>query len=98
MEKWSSWFNVSNNDYLSKNIEGSISIIGDKGSAKVGGIAVMNLNIHFLKTMIKKKLKTNNYQPYSVYGFGHYLYYKNMLDNLIDNKEAICNGKVVYQV
>ena len=36
-----------------KNIEGSITIIGDKGSAKVGGIAAMNLNFHILK-MIKK--------------------------------------------
>ena len=76
-----------------KNIEGSISIIGDKGSAKVGGIAVNEFEYSFFENDDKENLQEYNYKPDSVYGFGHYLYYKNMLDNLIDDKEAICNGE-----
>ena len=40
-----------------KNLEGSISIIGDKGSAKVGGVAVNELNTLSLKTMKMKIYK-----------------------------------------
>lgn len=76
-----------------KNLEGSISIIGDKGSAKVGGIAVNEFEYSFFENDEKENLQEYNYQPDSVYGFGHYLYYKNMLDNLIENKQAICNGE-----
>ena len=39
------------------------------------------------------KIKKYNYFPDSVYGFGHNLYYENILDNLINNKDAICDGK-----
>lgn len=76
-----------------KNLEGSITIIGDKGSAKVGGIAVNEFEYSFFENDEKENLQKYNYQPDSVYGFGHYLYYKNMLDNLIYNKKAICNGE-----
>lgn len=77
-----------------KNIEGSITIIGDKGSAKVGGIAANEFEYSFFENDFDtKKLNYYNYKPDSVYGFGHNLYYQNMLDNLIDNKEAICEGE-----
>ena len=76
-----------------KNLEGSISIIGDKGSAKVGGVAVNEFEYSFFENDENENLQEYNYKPDSVYGFGHYLYYKNMLDNLIENKQAICNGE-----
>ena len=77
-----------------KNIEGSITIIGDKGSAKVGGIAVNEFEYSFFENdHDEQKLKDFNYKPDSVYGFGHNHYYQNMLDNLLDNKEAICDGE-----
>ena len=76
-----------------KNIEGSITIIGDKGSAKVGGIAVNQFEYClFENDRDEKNLKEFNYLPDSVYGFGHNLYYTNMLDNLFKNKDAICDG------
>ncbi len=76
-----------------KNIEGSITIIGDKGSAKVGGIAVNEFEYsYFEDDKNEKNLNEYNYKPDSVYGFGHNLYYQNMLDNLINNREAICDG------
>ncbi len=76
-----------------KNIEGSITIIGDKGSAKVGGIAVNEFEYSFFEDDINANLKNYNYQTESVYGFGHKFYYQNMFDNLINNTKAICDGE-----
>ena len=77
-----------------KNIEGSITIIGDKGSVKVGGIAVNEFEFAYFKNDHgKKKLEEYNYKTDSVYGFGHKSYYQNMLDSLLKNKEPICDGE-----
>ena len=76
-----------------KNIEGSITIIGDKGSAKVGGIAVNEFEYSFFEDDINTNLKDYNYQTESVYGFGHNFYYQNMFDNLISNTKPICDGE-----
>jgi len=76
-----------------KNIEGSITIIGDKGSAKVGGIAVNEFEYSFFEEDINTNLKDYNYQTESVYGFGHNFYYQNMFDNLISNTKPICDGE-----
>ena len=77
-----------------KNIEGSITIIGDKGSAKVGGIAVNQFEYSFFENDFdEKNLTEYNYMPDSVYGFGHNLYYTNMLDSLLNNKVPICDGE-----
>ena len=67
-----------------KNLEGSITIIGENGTAKIGGIAVNKIEIwNFSK---KKKydneLKNINYDTKSVYGFGHKRYYQNVIDVL----------------
>lgn len=76
-----------------KNIEGSITIIGDKGSAKVGGIAVNEFEYSFFEEDINESLEKYNYKTESVYGFGHNFYYQNMIDNLISNIMPICDGE-----
>ena len=77
-----------------KNIEGSITIIGDKGSAKVGGIAVNEFEFsYFENEKGDQTLSEYNYKKDSVYGFGHNYYYQNMLDNLETNKKPICDGE-----
>jgi UDP-N-acetyl-2-amino-2-deoxyglucuronate dehydrogenase len=76
-----------------KNIEGSITIIGDKGSAKVGGIAVNEFEYSFFEDDINSSLKKYNYKTESVYGFGHNFYYQNMIDNLLSNAKPICDGE-----
>ena len=76
-----------------KNIEGSITIIGDKGSAKVGGIAVNKFEyLYFQDDKDIEKISSSNYDTKSVYGKGHFLYYENMLDSLLMDKESICDG------
>ena len=65
-----------------KNLEGSITIIGENGTVKLGGVAVNQIQLwNFSKTMdYDSEVKKANYETKSVYGFGHELYYKNIID------------------
>lgn len=65
-----------------KNYEGSITILGEKGTVRVGGVAVNEiLQWDFEdKCDYDQSITDANYQTTSVYGFGHPLYYKNVID------------------
>lgn len=65
-----------------KNYEGSITILGEKGTVRVGGVAVNEIQ-HWEFEDAKdydKDIQQANYETTSVYGFGHPLYYKNVID------------------
>jgi len=75
-----------------KNIEGSISIMGTKGSAKIGGFALNKIEYY----NIDKSININKYQtnPKNVYGFGHYAFYDHVFFS-IKNKttsEFLCQN------
>lgn len=65
-----------------KNLEGSITILGEKGSVRVGGVAVNDIQLWEFDEPrdYDKDVKAANYETTSVYGFGHPLYYKNVVD------------------
>lgn len=67
-----------------KNLEGSITILGEKGSVRVGGRAVNEIQLwDFLEPKdYDLDIKAANYETTSVYGFGHPLYFKNVADTL----------------
>lgn len=67
-----------------KNLEGSITILGEKGTVRVGGVAVNEIqHWEFSDKRDEDALVSQaNYATTSVYGFGHPLYYKNVLDVL----------------
>ena len=78
-----------------KNLEGSITILGDKGSVKVGGVAVNDIQ-HWDFADEKdydQEIKRANYETTSVYGFGHPLYYKNVIDVLRGEAEPETDGR-----
>ena len=78
-----------------KNLEGSITILGEKGTVKVGGIAVNEIK-HWEFSSVEdddQLLKEASYQTTSVYGFGHSTYYDNMLDVLEGKAKPICDGE-----
>ena len=56
-----------------KNLEGSITILGEKGTVRVGGVAVNDIqHWEFAESMeYDAQIKDANYQTASVYGFGH---------------------------
>lgn len=78
-----------------KNLEGSITVLGERGTVKVGGVA-LNCFEHweFEDYDDDDKLVTeSNYQPPNVYGFGHHAYYAGVADALLDGKHPATDGR-----
>jgi predicted dehydrogenase len=78
-----------------KNLEGSISILGEKGSVEIAGFAVNEIR-HWNFTqkipeddIIKTKYSEN---PPNVYGFGHLAYYKDVVNSILHNKKSLIDG------
>ncbi len=78
-----------------KNLEGSITIIGEKGTVRVGGLAVNEIQHWEFADADPDddKVKNASYQTTSVYGFGHPLYYKNVIDVLRGEAEPETDGR-----
>lgn len=77
------------------NLEGSITILGEKGSVKIGGMAVNEIqHWEFSDSQLEDSLvKQANYQTTSVYGFGHPLYYENVIKVLRGTAESETDGR-----
>ncbi len=72
-----------------KDLEGSLSILGEGGTVEIGGFAVNEMKIwNFVDKREDDKniLKNYSVNPPNVYGFGHKAYYDHVVKNLIDNK------------
>ena len=78
-----------------KNYEGSITILGEKGTVKVGGIAVNKIEKwEFADYNDDDKIVfESNYTPPNVYGFGHSGYYKNVVDVLDGTRQPDTDGR-----
>jgi UDP-N-acetyl-2-amino-2-deoxyglucuronate dehydrogenase len=78
-----------------KNMEGSITILGEKGTVRIGGVAVNEIQTwQFADTRAEDAEITNtNYQTTSVYGFGHPLYYGNVIETLRGEAEPETDGR-----
>jgi UDP-N-acetyl-2-amino-2-deoxyglucuronate dehydrogenase len=65
-----------------KNLEGSITILGEKGTVRIGGVAVNEIQEWQFADVRPEDadIKTASYATTSVYGFGHPIYYKNVVD------------------
>ncbi|HEX2839814.1 Gfo/Idh/MocA family oxidoreductase [Hyphomicrobium sp.] len=78
-----------------KNLEGSVTILGEKGTVRIGGVAVNEIqNWEFADTQPEDEtVKQANYETTSVYGFGHPLYYDNVIKTLRGEAEAETDGR-----
>ena len=78
-----------------KNLEGSITILGEKGSVRVGGVAVNDIQLWQFDEPrdYDQQIENANYETTSVYGFGHPLYYKNMIGTLRGEVEPETDGR-----
>jgi UDP-N-acetyl-2-amino-2-deoxyglucuronate dehydrogenase len=78
-----------------KNLEGSITILGEKGTVRIGGVAVNDIQRwEFADSRdYDERVKEANYETTSVYGFGHPLYYKNVVDVLRGMAEPETDGR-----
>ena len=76
------------------NLEGSITIIGEKGTVKIGGTA-MNRIDHWAFSEKKPEdetIRNASYDTSSVYGFGHADNYENIFQDLQGGEPALING------
>jgi UDP-N-acetyl-2-amino-2-deoxyglucuronate dehydrogenase len=64
-----------------KNLEGSITILGEKGTVRIGGVAVNEVQHWEFDEPHDDDLeiKQASYATTSVYGFGHAIYYDNVI-------------------
>ena len=78
-----------------KNLEGSITILGEKGTVKVGGLAVNEIQHWEFSEPLPEDadIAKANYQTTSVYGFGHPLYYDNVIKTLRGEAQAETDGR-----
>ena len=78
-----------------KNLEGSITILGERGSVRVGGVAVNEIQ-HWEfadECDYDAQIGTANYATESVYGFGHGAYYDNVIKTLRGEAQAETDGR-----
>ena len=78
-----------------KNFEGSITILGENGTVRVGGVAVNQIeHWEFAESHpMDAQLDEASYQTTSVYGFGHPLYYENVIATLRGAAEPETDGR-----
>ena len=78
-----------------RNLEGSITVIGEKGTARVGGTAVNKIEAwQFADYDDDDKLvEASQQNPPSVYGFGHKPYYENVVKVLRGEAEPDTDGR-----
>lgn len=78
-----------------RNLEGSITVLGEKGSVRIAGVAVNEIQLWQFEEPKEydEEIQSANYQTTSVYGFGHPLYYKNVIDVLRGVAEPETDGR-----
>jgi len=77
-----------------KNFEGSITLLGERGTVRVGGVAINRID-HWEFDEPRPgddEVRAASYQTSSVYGYGHPLYYANVIDTLRGEASAQVDG------
>lgn len=78
-----------------KDLEGSLSILGETGTVEIGGFAVNKMrHWNFTELLsededVKEKFSEN---PPNVYGFGHKAYYEHVVDCIRESKAQLVDG------
>jgi len=78
-----------------RNLEGSITILGDRGSVKIGGTAVNKVETWLFAEYDDddKLVEAASTSPPNVYGFGHGGYYRNVVSVLRGEAEPETDGR-----
>ncbi|MDQ1813142.1 Gfo/Idh/MocA family oxidoreductase [Massilia sp. CCM 9210] len=78
-----------------RNLEGSITILGERGTVRIGGVAVNEVQQWEFAEPDEDDARVNDasYQTTSVYGFGHPLYYDNVIKVLRGEAEPETDGR-----
>lgn len=80
-----------------KDLEGSISILGEAGTVEIGGFAVNKMKTwSFVQPEGGDDRVMDEYSvnPPNVYGFGHQAYYEHVVDCVLNNTQHLVDGLV----
>lgn len=78
-----------------KDLEGSISVLGERGTVVIGGFAVNKMDTwNFVEPLPSDEAVMEKYSvnPPSVYGFGHQAYYEHVVDCIQSNRRHLVDG------
>ena len=78
-----------------KDLEGSISILGEQGSVEIGGFAVNQMKVwQFSEPQPgdDEVMERYSVNPPNVYGFGHQAYYEHLVDCINNHKQQMVDG------
>ena len=78
-----------------KDLEGSISVLGETGTVEIGGFAVNQMKTwNFLNEQEgdEQVLEQYSVNPPNVYGFGHQAYYEHVVDCIKNNSPQLVDG------
>ncbi|WP_027545077.1 Gfo/Idh/MocA family protein [Bradyrhizobium sp. WSM2254] len=76
-------------------LEGSLSILGEKGTVEISGFAVNQIrHWRFVDELPSDKNVVEKFSvnPPNVYGFGHQAYYRHVVDCLVNQRAALVDG------
>jgi UDP-N-acetyl-2-amino-2-deoxyglucuronate dehydrogenase len=76
-------------------LEGSLSILGEKGSVEIAGFAMNQIrHWRFVDELASDRdvVEKFSVNPPDVYGFGHQAYYQHVIDCLIHQRSALVDG------
>jgi UDP-N-acetyl-2-amino-2-deoxyglucuronate dehydrogenase len=78
-----------------KNLEGSITVLGEKGTVRIGGVAVNEIEHWEFSEPLDEDatIKQASYAATSVYGVGHPLYYDNVIKVLRGEAKPDTDGR-----
>jgi UDP-N-acetyl-2-amino-2-deoxyglucuronate dehydrogenase len=78
-----------------KNLEGSITILGERGTVRIGGVAVNEIKHWEFEApdAMDSLIDDASYETTSVYGFGHPLYYDNVISTLRGEARPETDGR-----
>lgn len=78
-----------------KDLEGSISVLGELGSVEIGGFAVNKMKTwNFVEPLEEDNVVLEKFSvnPPNVYGFGHQAYYDHVVDCIKNDKRLLVDG------
>ncbi|GHV80076.1 oxidoreductase [Spirochaetia bacterium] len=86
-------------DVFPTNLNETLSLFGEKGTAVIGGLAVNRIetwrfaDAGFVGDTEEKVLDPNQKDPPTVYGFGHSALFKDFVDAIRQNREPLVSGE-----
>lgn len=78
-----------------KDLEGSLTILGEEGSVEIGGFAVNEMKTWNFSKMIEgddEVIERYSVNPPNVYGFGHQAYYDHIVDCIDNDSSQLVDG------